>query len=207
MKKTLERIYRPVNPSPAAMITTADENGKPNVLTLGEVFNISIWEPVVVGLSIRKATYSHSLIEKTREFVINYTTADLIEKTDLVGSISGLNGLDKFKEYGLTPLPALYVAPPLIEECPVNVECKVISIQDKSETGLTYDHDMILGEVVAMHADEDRLKADGTLDMEKFSDLLVYLSDYYWTLGKIIDKHNYSRKQPVTMGMSDTPEE
>ena len=71
MKRMLDSIYRPVNPSPASLITSVDEEGKPNIITLGEVFNISIKQPVIVGNAIRPATYSHSLIQKSGEYVIN----------------------------------------------------------------------------------------------------------------------------------------
>ena len=59
--KTEVKAYRPVYPSPAALITSVDAQGRSNVLTLGEVFNISINEPVILGIAIRPATYSHGL--------------------------------------------------------------------------------------------------------------------------------------------------
>ena len=47
--KTEVKAYRPVYPSPAALITSVDAQGRSNVLTLGEVFNININEPVILG--------------------------------------------------------------------------------------------------------------------------------------------------------------
>ncbi|HEY5587126.1 MAG TPA: flavin reductase family protein [Ruminiclostridium sp.] len=188
MKKIMDSKFRPVNPSPAALITSVDKDGKPNIIALAEVFNISISQPVIAGIGIRPATYSHSLIQESGEFVINLTTSELAEKVDACGSISGRAGHDKFKLFGLTQVAASFVKPPLIKECPVNLECKVVGI---NRIG---DHDLILGEVVAVHADEDKLDANGGLDLEKL-DLLVYMSGSYWSLGKKIGNHGFTNKK------------
>jgi len=185
MKKIISRGNRPVNPSPAALITSADEDGTPNIITLGEVFNISIYHPLIMGVAIRPATYSNSLIKKTGEFVINLTTVDIIEKVDLCGTVSGRNLFDKFKEFHLTPIPADYVKPPLIEECPVNIECKVI---DTQKVG---DHDLFIGEVLAVHADEDKIDEHGDIDFEKL-DLLVYVTGSYRALGKKLENFRFT---------------
>ena len=185
MKKLLSNKFRPVNPSPAALITSADAEGRPNIITLGEVFNVSINKPVIAGIAIRPATYSHSLIRTSGEFVINLTTAALAEKVDKCGCVTGREGFDKFGEFGLTPVPASFVKPPLIAECPVNLECRVYDFRTVG------DHDLILGEVLAMHADEDMLDAQGDLDHGRL-DLLVYLTGSYWTLGNKIADHGYT---------------
>lgn len=187
MKKLFTNMYRPVNPSPAAMITSIDENGKPNIITLGEVFNISIRQPVIVGIAVRPATYSHGLITKTGEYVINLTTAGMVDKVDRCGMSTGRHGLDKFAAFGLTPIPATYVKPPLIKECPVNIECQVAGIQRIG------DHDLFLGEVVGVHADEEYLDAKGNLDVERLN-LLVYLTESYWTLGEKIGDFGFSSR-------------
>jgi len=148
---------RPVYPSPAALVTSCDRDGRPNIITLGEAFNLSISKPVIVGIAIAPARYSHALISETREFVLNLPTVDILKETDAVGSISGRKA-DKFAMTGLTPLPAAKVRPPLIAECPVNIECKVIDIQTIG------DHDLFQGEVVAQHVDEAALGADGKVD-------------------------------------------
>jgi flavin reductase (DIM6/NTAB) family NADH-FMN oxidoreductase RutF len=187
MKKMLNSKYRPVNPSPAALITSVDAGGAPNIISLGEVFNISINNPVIAGVAIRPATYSHSLIQATGEFVINLTTSGLAEKVDKCGLVSGRGGFDKFKEFGLTKAPAAFVKPPLIVECPVNLECRVIDIKRVG------DHDLFLGEVLAVHADEDKLDDRGGINPEKL-DLLVYLTGSYWSLGKKIADLGHTKK-------------
>ena len=187
MIKKRIKPFRPVYPSPAALITSVDREGKPNIITLGEVFNISIRKPVIVGIAIRPATYSHRLISETREYVVNLPTASMRIKVDACGSMSGRSGVDKFSVVGLTALPAAEVRPPLIAECPVNIECKVVGVQTIG------DHDLFLGDVVAVHADENVLDNRGELIAQKL-DMLAYITGEYWSMGQMVGKHGISQK-------------
>jgi len=188
MKKTkIEQPFRPVNPSPAALITSVDSLGHANIITLAEVFNISIESPVIIGIAIRPATYSHGLISKTREFVVNLPSVGIVEKVDQCGQVSGRDGVNKFDRFGLSPIPASLVKPPLIDECPVNIECKVIGIQTIG------DHDLFLGEVVAEHVDEDKIDSNGKILVDRL-DLLGYITGEYWSLRKFLAKHGFSKK-------------
>lgn len=189
MKKRLVKPFRPVYPSPAALVTSVSEDGDPNIITLGEVFNISIGvglHPVILGIAIAKPRYSHELIAATREFVVNFPTAQMVKIVDLVGTVSGRD-VDKFAEYGLTPVPARHVQPPLIAECPLNVECRVLSIQ---EVG---DHDLFLGEVLAEHVAEEALDEHGRVQVDKL-DFLCYLHNEYWSCGQRLGRHGFSRQ-------------
>jgi Conserved protein/domain typically associated with flavoprotein oxygenases, DIM6/NTAB family len=189
MKKTRVNVpFRPVYPSPAGLIVSADENGKSNIMTAGEIFNISLKEPTIIGIAIRKATYTHKLISKTMEFTVNLPTTKILDKVDLIGTSSGRNGLDKFKEYSLTPIDSDKVAPPIVGECPVNLECEVLSI---TEVG---DHDLILGKVVTMHVDSDKLDENQKVQIEKV-DGFSYAEGQYYGFGEKLGEHGYARKR------------
>ena len=185
MNKRSITPLRPVQPSPAAMITCVDDEGRPNIISLAEVFNISIENPVILGIAIAKPRYSHELVSATREYVVNLPTAAMVEVVDRCGSFSGRD-VDKFAELGLTAAPAESVRPPLIAECPINVECRVIGIH---EVG---DHDLFLGEAVAEHVAEDALDEEGKIIVEK-TDALCYLHGEYWTCGKRLNRHGFTR--------------
>ena len=186
-KTKIDVPFRPVYPSPAALIVSADENKKSNIMTAGEVFNIGLKSPCIIGIAIRKATYTHSLISKSMEFTVNFPTVAIMEEVDLIGTISGRNGLDKFAEYGLTALPSEKVAPPIVDECPVNLECKAISI---TEVG---DHDLILGTVVAMYVDSDKLGENQKVLIDKV-DGFLYAEWEYYKFGEKIGNFGYTRK-------------
>jgi flavin reductase (DIM6/NTAB) family NADH-FMN oxidoreductase RutF len=184
-KRSIEP-FRPVYPSPAALVTAVDENGRANIITLGEVFNLSIAEPVIVGIAIAKARYTHELISRTGEFVVNLPPARLLEKVDRCGSVSGRQ-VDKFAAFGLTALAATRVRPPLIAECPVNLECRLLGIE---EIG---DHDLFKGEVLVEHVDEDVLDASGRVQVSKL-DPLCYMMGEYWSAGRKLGHHGFTRK-------------
>jgi flavin reductase (DIM6/NTAB) family NADH-FMN oxidoreductase RutF len=181
MSKVQIRPYRPIYPTPAGLITSIDPNGRANIITLGEIFNLSLRSPTIVGVAIRKATYSHGLIAQSGEYVVNLPTTRILEEVDRCGTVSGRK-VDKFAAFGLTPLPAAVVKPPLIAECPVNVECRVIGME---EVG---DHDLFKGEVVAAHVDEDLLDERGRVCLDRL-DVVCFMHSFdlhgeYWSLGR-----------------------
>ncbi len=186
MKKRSVKPFRPVHPSPAALVTSVREDGRPNIITLGEVFNISIAKPVILGIAIAKPRYSHELISATREYVVNLPTSAMVETVDRCGSVSGRD-VDKFTEFGLTPVAADKVRPPLIAECPISVECRVLDIQ---EIG---DHDLFLGEVLAEHVAEDALDESGRVLVEKL-DPLCHMHSEFWSCGEALGRHGFSRE-------------
>jgi flavin reductase (DIM6/NTAB) family NADH-FMN oxidoreductase RutF len=187
-KVIVERSFRPVYPSPVGLIVSADENKKPNIATVAEVFNIGLRDPTYIGIALRKATYSHGLIVKSGEFTVNLAPAALVEVADLIGTISGRDGLDKFAEFKLSPVASSRVIPPIIGECPVNLECKLWSL---TEVG---DHDLFIGEVVCMHVDADKLEEGQRVIIEK-ADPLCYGESGYYAMGKKLGFHGYSRRR------------
>ena len=190
MSKVTVKPFRPIYPTPAALITSVAPDGKPNIITLGEVFNLSLRTPVIVGIAIRKATYSHGLISRSGEYVVNMPTTHMLEAVDRCGSVSGRQ-VDKFAAFGLTPVPATVVKPPLIAECPVNLECRVIRVE---ETG---DHDLFQGQVVAAHVDESLLDEQGRIRPDRL-DVLCFMYNFdfggeYWSLGRKLNDTWFTR--------------
>lgn len=182
IKKTQINFMRPIFPSPAGLVTAVDANGRPNIITLGEIFNLSVAKPVIVGIAIAPMRYTHELIRTTRQFVVNLPRASMLDKVLKCGTTSG-RVVDKFKEFGLTPIPAAKVKPPLIAECPVNIECELIG--DPITIG---DHDLFRGQVVAEHVDESCLSPDGKIDVDK-TDMLIFAEWAFWTAGRKIGEY------------------
>lgn len=181
-----KEIWKPGNmvyPIPAVLVTVADKEGNDNVLTIAWTGTISS-DPAMAYVSIRPSRYSYNMIKQTKEFVINLTTKELAFATDFCGVKSGKD-VDKFKEMGLTREPAQYVKAPLIKESPVNIECKVVDIKPCGT------HDMFIGEVLAVHADEKYIDETGRFDLSK-AEPLVYSHGQYYSLGEKIGKFGYS---------------
>ena len=175
-----------LNPVPAVMVSCADENGNANVMTAAWAGTVCS-DPVMVSVSIRKERYSHAMIEKTGEFVINLTNRKLAKVTDFVGVRSGTD-MDKFNLEGdlkLTKEPSRVVKAPCIAESPLCLECKVRQIIPLGT------HDMFIGEVVSTNVDESLLDENGRLDLQR-ADLIAYAHGEYYSLGQKLGKFGYS---------------
>jgi len=182
-----------LNPVPAVMVSCADEEGNANVMTAAWAGTVCS-DPVMVSVSIRKERYSHAIIERTGEFVINLTNRKLTKVTDFVGVRSGRD-IDKFNldgELKITKQPSKVVKAPCIAESPVCLECKVRQIVRLGS------HDMFIGEVVSTDVDESLLDENGRLDLQR-ADLIAYSHGEYYGLGKKIGKFGYSVQKKKTV--------
>ncbi len=183
------QVWRPanlLNPLPVVMVSCCDESGRPNVMTAAWTGTVCS-DPVMVSVSIRKSRYSHELIKKSGEFVINLVNEPLVKVTDFVGVRSGRD-IDKFAQTGelkLTALKSSKVKAPGIEESPVCLECVVKQVLELGS------HDMFVAEVVATNVDEQYLDKDGKFDLKK-AKLVAYNHGEYTSLGKTIGKFGYS---------------
>jgi flavin reductase (DIM6/NTAB) family NADH-FMN oxidoreductase RutF len=83
------------------------------------------FEPPLVGCVISSSNYTFDLLKATKECVINIPTVELSKQVVDCGNSSGRT-IDKFKEFGLTPVDASCVEAPLIDECYANLECRVV---------------------------------------------------------------------------------
>jgi flavin reductase (DIM6/NTAB) family NADH-FMN oxidoreductase RutF len=119
----LSQVYRLLEPGPVVMVTTARE-GRMNIMTMSWLTMME-FEPPLVGCVISNRNYTFGILKATKECVINIPTVELAAKAVGCGNTSGQR-VDKFTVFRLTPEPASCVAAPLIGECYVNLECKVV---------------------------------------------------------------------------------
>ncbi len=173
-------------PLPAVMVSVGDESEK-NIITIAWTSTICT-NPPMVGISVRKNRHSYKLIEKTKEFVINLTTTDLAFQTDYCGVKSGKD-IDKFKEMNLTPAPSKKLKyAPIINECPVNIECEVFEIKELGS------HDLFLANVKSVQISDEYMDENGKFQLNS-SNLLVYSHGEYLSLGETIGTFGYSVKK------------
>jgi flavin reductase (DIM6/NTAB) family NADH-FMN oxidoreductase RutF len=138
----------------------------------------------MLSISVRPERYSHEIIRTTREFVVNVPSARQARAVDWCGMVSGRDE-DKFSGAGLTPAPALKVCPPIVRECPLNIECRV---QQYLELG---SHTMFVAEVVAVQVSADLVDGKGRLCLEKCG-LLAFAHGQYFALGRCIGRFGFS---------------
>ncbi len=135
MMKTfpLSRVYQLLEPGPVVLLTTA-QKGRANVMTMSWHMMVE-FEPPLVACIVSSANYSFAALRATRECVIAIPAVRLARKVVAVGNSSG-SDVDKFAAFHLTPVPAKAVAPPLIQECFANLECRVADARMVSQYNL-----------------------------------------------------------------------
>lgn len=178
--------WKPSNmlyPVPAVMISCADENGRANIMTAAWAGTVCS-DPVMLSVSIRPERYSHDIIERTGEFVVNLTTEKLAFATDWCGVRSGRDH-DKFREMHLKKLPSHVIKAPGIAESPVCLECRVRDILHLGS------HDMFIAEVVSTDIDDQYIDPNGKFDLDR-AGLLTYSHGEYFSLGDLVGKFGYS---------------
>jgi len=119
----LSKVYGLLEPGPVLLLTTAHK-GRANVMAMSWHMMME-FEPPLVGCLVSGRDFSFAALKATRQCVLNIPTADIADKVIGCGNASGRR-TDKFKSFGLTPLPAATVDAPLIAECYANLECRVV---------------------------------------------------------------------------------
>lgn len=143
-------------PVPVVLITCGAA-GRFNVFSLNRIASCNA-EPPMLAVSIRPTRASHDVIDRTGEFVVNIPWPDMeLLVSDFVGTTTGRE-TDKWLESGLTQLPATVVQPPLLGECPVNIECRVF------ERLRLPSHTLFVAEVLTLHAERQVLNDSDEVD-------------------------------------------
>lgn len=173
-------------PTPVVLLSVSGHGKeKANIITLAWVGTVCS-APPMLSVAIRPTRHSHRLVDAAREFVVNVPRADQLELVDLAGMWSGAEH-DKFEELGLTATPANRVDAPLIEECPVNIECVV------RHQLLLGAHDLYLAEIVAVQYDEEALDGQGRVQTAELEPI-AFVEGEYWSLGERIGSYGAAAK-------------
>ena len=176
-----------VYPLPAVMVSVGDKNGEKNIITVAWTGTICS-SPAMLYVSVRPERYSHRMIKETGEFVVNLTTTDLARATDYCGVRSGKD-VDKWKEMNLTQGKATELQyAPIIEECPVNIECVVEEVKELGS------HDMFIARVVNVQVSDEYLDESGKFCLNE-TGLMAYSHGEYLGLGEKIGTFGYSVKK------------
>lgn len=170
----------------APVMVTCGTMEESNIITVAWC-GITNSNPPKTYISLRPERFSHEIIEKEREFVINLTTSQLTAAADYIGVHTGRK-VDKFAKTGLTREKSSKLRCPLIAESPVCLECKVTDIIHLGS------HDMFLADIVCTDVDEKFLDEKGKLHIEK-THLAAYCHGDYFEIGKRIGPIGFSVKK------------
>lgn len=179
-----------IYPLPAVLVSCGASSEEYNLLTVAWTGTVCT-DPPMCYISVRPERHSYEIIRRTGEYVINLTTEQLARAVDWCGVRSGRD-YDKFRETGLTPGPALHVVAPIVEESPVNIECRV------RQTIPLGTHVMFLSEVVGVQVDAELLDpVTGRFCLEKAGPI-VYSHGEYYALGKALGHFGWSVRKKTT---------
>lgn len=170
-------------PLPAVLVTSRSASGEDDVCTVAWAGTVCT-SPAMVSISLKPSRLSYQYIRETGVFGINLTTEELAYATDYCGVRSGRD-TDKFADARLTKEEAGHISCTLIAESPVQLECRVAK---ELELG---SHTMFVAEILAVHADEAYLDAEGRFDLNR-SKPLVYSHGAYLGLGTLLGTFGWS---------------
>ncbi len=169
-----------IYPMPALLVG-ANVDDKPNFMAVawGGIAN---GEPPMISVAIRHQRYTLKGIKQNMTFSVNVPSTDMVSETDYCGIISGA----KFNKAQVCRFKVFYGRldkAPLIEQCPVNLECKVVHILDLGS------HSLVIGQIEETHVSDNCL-TDGKPDVSKIKPFIYTTSpaNQYQTLGKVIAK-------------------
>jgi len=169
-----------IYPMPALLVG-ANVDGRPNFMTVAWG-NIANAEPPMAAVAIRVKRYTRIGIEQNKTFSINIPSADLVKEADYCGIVSGAKA-DKVQACQFTVFYGKLGTAPMIEQCPINLECSVVH---SLELG---SHTLYVGRIEEVHVSSDCL-TDGRIDLDKVKPL-AYLEDpsrQYHGIGKLQGK-------------------
>lgn len=191
MKKNLFKGSVVLNPVPVVLITSRNSEGKENVFTVAWTGTICT-KPPMLSISIRPERLSYEYIKETMEFTVNLPTRKLTRETDYCGVRSGRTN-NKIEEMKFTMKEGKEVKSPYIDECPVNIECKV---KDIIPLGT---HDLFLAEVLCSHIDSKLLNENEKIHFE-WANLISYSHGEYFPMPKeAIGSFGYSVAKKKTI--------
>ena len=162
--KFMKLIY-----DPGVLLGVIDENGKPNVMTIGWCNIGIIWQKPIAIVYVRPSRHSYTCLEEVSDFTVNILPASFAEEILTCGTVSGRDK-EKFKETGLTAAKAKSVKAPVIEEGILHYECCTVHYNDlipeNVDKGIVSEfypqgdfHRVYFGEILGCYGDVDALRA------------------------------------------------
>jgi flavin reductase (DIM6/NTAB) family NADH-FMN oxidoreductase RutF len=156
IKETLKKLK-----DPGLLLVSSKKDGSNNAMAIGWGFMGVLWQKHVFVVAVRNSRFTHEIIEDTGEFTVNVPSEEMDDAVAHAGEVSGREH-DKFKESNLTPISGRNVRVPVIKECKIHYECKVVyrveikgspipaDVDKEFYTNTDY-HTLYFGEILAIY--------------------------------------------------------
>jgi len=169
-----------VYPMPVFLVG-ANIDGKPNFMAVawGGIAN---GEPPMISVAINRNRYTLQGIKQNMAFSVNIPSVDLVKEADYCGIRSG-SGVNKVEVCQFKVSYGKLNSAPLIEQCPVNLECRVVHILELGS------HSLVVGRIEETHVSESCLTG-GKADVDKIKPFIYIGSpaSRYQAFGEVVAK-------------------
>lgn len=180
MDKILMGPQTLICPMPVLLVGS-NVDDKPNFMAVawGGIANS---EPPMISVAIRHTRHTLKGIRQNGTFSVNIPSADMVREADYCGITSGAK-VDKVEACQFEVFYGKLDSAPLIEQCPVNLECKVVHVLDLGS------HALVVGRIEETHVSQNCL-TDGKPDVNKIKPITYIDSPIarYQALGEILAK-------------------
>jgi len=169
-----------IYPMPALLIG-ANVDDKPNFMTVAWC-GIANGEPPMISVAIRQQRYTHKGIKQNLTFSVNLPPIDLVKEVDYCGLASG-SKVNKVEACSFSVFYGRLNNAPLIEECPVNLECRVVHTLNLGS------HSLFVGRIEETYVSESCL-TNGKPDVNKIRPFIYTRTPalHYQAFGEVIAK-------------------
>ena len=157
-----------------AVVVTASAGGRDNAMAAAWHMAVSK-KPPLYCVAVSAGHFTYKLIAESGEFGLNFMPNTSAE---LVAALGGTKGseIDKFQTFGIKKDKPLKTGVPVLADAYATFECKLVN------DGGYSDHRLLIGEIVAVHYNEDVFMEDGSLNLEKVNPVLYMGNDKYLDL-------------------------
>jgi flavin reductase (DIM6/NTAB) family NADH-FMN oxidoreductase RutF len=151
---------------------------RPNFMAVGWVSRVNN-APPLIAMALGRTHFTNEGIRTSKAFSVNVPGEDLMEKTDYCGLVTGKKE-DKSSLFKLFRGDVTGV--PMIEECPLCMECRLFQTVDLPT------NELFIGEIVGVYT-EERYLTDGKPDVKKINPFSLTMPDNnYWKVGDLAAK-------------------
>lgn len=166
-------------------------NGKPNYITIADIGITGAG--ALLFITMNKLHYTNVGIQEHKTFSVNIPTVDQVKQTDYCGLVSGRK-IDKSTLFD-NFFGELKTAP-MIRECPINMECRLIQTIDLPESDPKFD--IFVGKIAETYCDSELIE-NGNVDFSKIHPIIFLMYDktyrklgepfaHAWRIGKTLKK-------------------
>ena len=180
MDKVLLGPQTLIYPMPTLLVG-ANVDDKPNFMAVAWG-GIAGSQPPMITVGIQPRRYTYKGIKQNMTFSVNIPSADMVREADYCGIASG-SKVDKVEACQFKVFYGKLGNAPLIEQCPVNLECDVVHILNLGS------HSLFVGRIEETHVSESAL-TDGKPDISKIKPFAYVTSpdQQYRAIGEVIAK-------------------